>query len=156
MYEPRKRLDCGTWGVMGIGMGFAIGSAIVTGKQVVSIHGDSAFGFSGMEVETMCRFKLPITVVVFNNGGIYNGDSPNLSGGTDPSPTTLMPDARYDKIIEAFGGDSYYATTPDELTKALTAAIASKKPSLIDVKIAPSVGLESGHIGNLNPKTVIK
>ncbi len=156
MYEPRKRLDCGTWGVMGIGMGFAIGSAIVTGKQVVSIHGDSAFGFSGMEVETMCRFKLPITVVVFNNGGIYKGDSPNLSGGTDPSPTTLMPDARYDKIIEAFGGDSYYATTPDELTKALTAAIASKKPSLIDVKIDPSVGLESGHIGNLNPKTVIK
>ena len=137
-------------------MGFAIGSAIVTDKQVVSIHGDSAFGFSGMEVETMCRFKLPITVVVFNNGGIYKGDSPNLSGGTDPSPTTLMPDARYDKIIEAFGGDSYYATTPDELTKALTAAIASKKPSLIDVKIDPSVGLESGHIGNLNPKTVIK
>ena len=156
MYEPRKRLDCGTWGVMGIGMGYAIGAAVTTGKQVVSIHGDSAFGFSGMEVETMCRFKLPITVVVFNNGGIYKGDSPNLSGGTDPSPTTLMPDARYDKVIEAFGGDAYYVTTPAELTDALTKAIASKKPSLIDVKIDPSDGLESGHIGNLNPATVIK
>ncbi len=156
MYEPRKRLDCGTWGVMGIGMGYAIGAAMTTGKQVVSIHGDSAFGFSGMEVETMCRFNMPITVVVFNNGGIYKGDSPNLSGGADPSPTTLMPDARYDKVIEAFGGDAYYATTPAELSDALTKAIASKKPSLIDVKIDPSVGLESGHIGNLNPATVIK
>ena len=156
MYEPRKRLDCGTWGVMGIGMGFALGAAITTGKQVVSIHGDSAFGFSGMEVETMCRFKLPITVVVFNNGGIYKGDSPNLSGGADPSPTTLMPDAHYEKIIEAFGGTPYYAETPAELTKALTEAIASKKPCMIDVKIDPSVGLESGHIGNLNPSTVLK
>ena len=156
MYEPRKRLDCGTWGVMGIGMGFALGAAITTGKQVVSIHGDSAFGFSGMEVETMGRFKLPITVVVFNNGGIYKGDSPNLSGGTDPSPTTLMPDAHYEKIIEAFGGTSYYAETPAELTKALTEAIASKKPCMIDVKIDPSVGLESGHIGNFNPSTALK
>lgn len=156
MYEPRKRLDCGTWGVMGIGMGFAIGAAITTGKSVVSIHGDSAFGFSGMEVETVCRFKLPITMIIFNNGGIYKGDSPNLSGGTDPSPTTLMPNARYDKIIEAFGGISYYVTTPQELTDAMTKAIASKQPSLIDCRIDPSVGLESGHIGSLNPKTIVK
>ena len=119
MYQPRKRLDCGTWGVMGIGLGYAIGAAITSGKPVVSINGDSAFGFSGMEIETICRFKLPITIVIFNNGGIYRGDSPNLSGGTDPSPTTLMASARYDKLIDAFGGVSFNATTPDEIKKAM-------------------------------------
>ena len=90
MHEPRKRLDSGTWGVMGIGMGYAIGAAVVSGKPVVAIEGDSAFGFSGMEIETICRYHLPIVVVVFNNGGIYRGDDVNRSGGADPSPTVLM------------------------------------------------------------------
>ena len=156
MYMPRHRLDCGTWGVMGIGMGFSIGAAITTGKSVVAIEGDSAFGFSGMEIETICRFKLPVTVVVFNNGGIYNGWHNNLGGGSDPSPTTLMADARYDKLIEAFGGTAYNATTPDELSKALSAGIDSKKPTLINCVIDPKDGTESGHISNLNPKTIIK
>lgn len=156
MYLPRRRLDSGTWGVMGIGMGFAIGAAITSGKPVVAIEGDSAFGFSGMEISTICRFKLPITIVVFNNGGIYHGDDPNLSGGSDPSPTTLMASARYDKLIEAFGGTAYNATTPDELEKALNDGITSLKPTLINCVIDPSAGTESGHIGNLNPKTLGK
>ena len=71
MHQPRKRLDCGTWGVMGIGMGYAIGAAVVSGKPVVAVEGDSAFGFSGMTIETIRRYRLPIVVVVFNNGGIY-------------------------------------------------------------------------------------
>src|SRR5215468_5329574 len=66
MYQPRKRLDVGTWGVMGIGMGYAVGAAIETGKPVLAVEGDSAFGFSGMEVETICRYKLPVCVVIFN------------------------------------------------------------------------------------------
>ena len=156
MYQPRKRLDCGTWGVMGIGMGFAIGAAITSGKSVVAIEGDSAFGFSGMEIETICRFKLPITIVILNNGGIYNGWHTNLGGGADPSPTTLMANARYDKLIEAFGGISHYATTPDELAQALEAGIQSKQPTLIDCCIDPKDGLESGHISSLNPKSIIK
>ena len=156
IYYPRHRLDCGTWGVMGIGMGFAIGAAITTGKPVVAIEGDSAFGFSGMEIETICRFKLPITVVVFNNGGIYNGWHTNLGGGPDPSPTTLMADARYDKLIEAFGGTPYNATTPEELTKALSDGISSGKPTLINCVIDPKDGTESGHISSLNPKTILK
>lgn len=156
MYYPRRRLDTGTWGVMGIGMGFAIGAAITSGKPVVAIEGDSAFGFSGMEISTICRFKLPVTIVVFNNGGIYHGDDVNLSGGSDPSPTTLMADARYDKLIEAFGGTAYNATTPDELEKALSAGIESLKPTLINCVIDPKAGTESGHIGNLNPKTLGK
>src|SRR5215813_8631972 len=55
VYQPRKRIDVGTWGVMGIGMGYAIGAAIETGKPVLAVEGDSAFGFSGMEIETICR-----------------------------------------------------------------------------------------------------
>lgn len=154
MYQPRHRLDCGTWGVMGVGMGFAIGAAITSGKSVVAIEGDSAFGFDGMEVETICRFKLPITIVLFNNGGIYNDAHVDLSGHGDPSPTTLMANAHYDKVIEAFGGVPYYVTTPEELSKALEAGIASKKPTLINVVIDGMCGTESGHIGNLNPKTI--
>ena len=109
MYEPRKRLDAGTWGVMGIGMGYAIGAAVVSGKPVVAIEGDSAFGFSGMELETICRYGLPIITIIFNNGGIYRGDDINHSGGADPAPTILMKTARYEKLIEAFSGTGYYA-----------------------------------------------
>ena len=155
MYRPRLRLDCGTWGVMGIGMGYAIAAAVTSGRQVVAIEGDSAFGFSGMEIETICRYRLPVTVVVFNNGGIYRGNDPNLSGGADPSPTSLTPNARYDKLIEAFGGTAYNATTPDELRTALTAALTSHRPALINCVIDPAVGTESGHIGNLNPKSAV-
>jgi oxalyl-CoA decarboxylase len=153
MRLPRKRLDSGTWGVMGVGMGYAIGATVVSGKPVVAIEGDSAFGFSGMELETICRYHLPIVTVVFNNGGIYRGDDVNRSGGDDPAPTVLMKDARYEKLIEAFGGDGYYAADPQGLAKALTDALASGKPSLINCAIDPTAGTESGHIGNLNPQS---
>ena len=156
MYQPRKRLDCGTWGVMGIGMGYAIGAAITSKQKVLAICGDSAFGFSGMEIETICRFKLPITIVILNNGGIYNDNHVDLSGGNDPSPTTLMPNARYDKLIEAFGGIAHNATNPDELRQAVSDGINSGKPTLINCVIDPKDGTESGHISNLNPKTIIK
>ena len=86
MYEPRKRLDVGTWGIMGIGMGFSVAAAVVTGKPVIAIEGDSAFGFSGMEVETICRYNLPVCVIVFNNNGIYRGIDVNGSGGADVAP----------------------------------------------------------------------
>jgi oxalyl-CoA decarboxylase len=155
MRLPRKRLDSGTWGVMGIGMGYAIGAAVVSGQPVVAIEGDSAFGFSGMEIATICRYHLPIVTVVLNNGGIYRGDDVNRSGGTDPAPTVLMKDARYDKLIKAFGGDGYYAVDPQELAKALTEALASGKPALINCAIDPTTGTESGHIGNLNPQSGI-
>jgi oxalyl-CoA decarboxylase len=154
MYEPRKRLDCGTWGVMGIGMGSAIGAAVTTGKPVVAIEGDSAFGFSGMELETICRYSLPVVTVIFNNGGVYRGDDVNRSGGSDPAPTVLMK-ARYDKLIEAYGGTGYHVTDPQALTKALTESLASGRPALINCVIDPTAGTESGHIGNFNPKSQI-
>ena len=155
MRKPRKRLDSGTWGVMGIGMGYAIGAAVVSGEPVVAIEGDSAFGFSGMEIETICRYHLPIVTVVFNNGGIYRGDDVNRTGGADPAPTILMKQARYEKLIEAFGGLGYYALHPQGLAKALTDALASGKPALINCAIDPTAGTESGHIGNLNPQSSI-
>ena len=151
MSLPRHRVDCATWAIMGMGMGSAIGAAVATGKSVVAIEGDSAFGFSGMDFSTICRFNLPVTVVIFNNGGIYNGIGVPMDKTSDPAPTTLDIHARYDKLGDAFGATTYYVTTPEELSKALTEAIASKKPSLIDVQLAADSGKESGHIGYLNP-----
>jgi oxalyl-CoA decarboxylase len=151
MKVPRHRLDSGTWGVMGIGQGYAIAAAVESGSPVVAIEGDSAFGFSGMELETICRYKLPVTVVVLNNGGIYRGVGVN-STSSDPAPDVLDPTARHDLLIEAFGGTGYHVTTPAQLTEALTNAIASGQPSLVDCVLDPAAGVESGHIGNLNPQ----
>jgi oxalyl-CoA decarboxylase len=155
IYQPRKRLDVGTWGVMGIGMGYAIGASIETGKPVLAIEGDSAFGFSGMEIETVCRYKLPVCVVIFNNDGIYRGTDVN-AGGSDPATTVFVKGARYDKMIEAFGGVGVNATSPDELRRAVNAAMDSGKPTLINAVIDPAAGSESGRIGNLNPQSALR
>jgi oxalyl-CoA decarboxylase len=156
MYQPRKRLDVGTWGVMGIGMGFAIAAAVETGKPVLAVEGDSAFGFSGMEVETVCRYNLPVCTVIFNNNGIYRGTNVNPTGGADPAPTVFVKDARYDKMMEAFGGVGVNVTTPDELSRAVNTAMESGKPTLINAVIDPAAGTESGRIGNLNPQSVVR
>jgi oxalyl-CoA decarboxylase len=156
MYQPRKRLDVGTWGVMGIGMGFAIAAAIETGKPVLAIEGDSAFGFSGMEVETICRYKLPVCIVVFNNNGIYRGTDLNPTGGPDAATTVFVKDARYEKLMEAFGGVGVHVTTPDELKRAVDQAMDSGKPTLVNAAIDPAAGSESGRIGNLNPQSKIR
>jgi oxalyl-CoA decarboxylase len=156
MYQPRKRLDVGTWGIMGIGMGFAVAAAIETGKPVLAVEGDSAFGFSGMEVETICRYNLPVCIVVFNNNGIYRGTDVNPSGGSDVATTVFVKDARYDKIAEAFGGVGVHVTTPDELSRAVNKAMDSGKPTLINAVIDPAAGSESGNIGNLNPQSVVR
>ena len=156
MYEPRKRLDVGTWGVMGIGMGFAVAAAVVTNKPVIAIEGDSAFGFSGMEVETICRYHLPVCIVVFNNNGVYRGTDVNTSGGADVAPTVFVKGARYDKMMEAFGGVGVLASTPAELSAAMHAAIASGQPTLINAVIDETAGTESGRITMLNPQTAKK
>ena len=155
MYEPRKRLDVGTWGVMGIGMGSAIAATVETGLPVLAIEGDSAFGFSGMEIETICRYNLPICVVVFNNGGIYRGTDVNPSGGLDVATTVFVKNARYDKMIEAFGGIGVNALSPDELAQEINRALDSGNPTLINAVIDEASGTESGRIGNLNPQSVV-
>jgi len=151
MYQPRKRLDVGTWGVMGIGMGFSVAAAVVSGRPVISIEGDSAFGFSGMEVETICRYNLPVCVVILNNNGVYRGDEKNPTGGRDPAPLVFVKDARYEKLMEAFGGVGVHATTPAELRKSMEEAIRSRRPTLINAIIDEGAGTESGRITSLNP-----
>jgi oxalyl-CoA decarboxylase len=155
VYQPRKRIDVGTWGIMGIGMGYAIAAAVETGKPVLCVEGDSAFGFSGMEIETICRYKLPVCVVVFNNDGIYRGTDVN-SASDDPATTVFVKGARYDKMIEAFGGVGVNATSPDELRRAVNEAMDSGKPTLINAVLDPGAGSESGRIGNLNPQSKLK
>ncbi len=156
MYRPRKRLDVGTWGVMGIGMGYAIAAAALTGEPVIAVEGDSAFGFSGMEVETICRYRLPVCVVVLNNNGVYRGDEKNPAGGPDPSPLVFVKDARYEKLMEAFGGVGAYATTPAELRAAILEALRTRRPTLVNAIIDETAGTESGRITNLNPKSAKK
>ncbi len=151
MYKPRKRLDVGTWGVMGIGMGFSVAAAVVSGEQVIAIEGDSAFGFSGMECETICRYNLPVCVVILNNNGVYRGDEVNTTGGRDPSPLVFVKGARYEKLMEAFGGVGVLATTPIELSNAMQEAVRSRKPTLINAVIDEKAGTESGRITSLNP-----
>jgi oxalyl-CoA decarboxylase len=155
IYKPRKRIDVGTWGIMGIGMGYAIAAAVETGNPVLAIEGDSAFGFSGMEIETICRYNLPVCIVIMNNDGIYRGTDVN-KGGNDPATTVFVKGARYDKMIEAFGGVGVNATSPDELRRAVNDAMDSGKPTLINAVIDPAAGSESGRIGNLNPQSKLK
>ena len=156
MYKPRKRLDVGTWGVMGIGMGFAVAAAVESGQPVIAIEGDSAFGFSGMEVETICRYNLPVCIVIMNNNGVYRGDEVNPTGGKDPSPLVFVKGARYDMLMQAFGGVGVQVTTPDELRKAMEEAIKSRKPTLINAVIDEGAGTESGRITSLNPTSAAK
>src|SRR6187551_1610881 len=155
IYQPRKRIDVGTWGIMGIGMGYAIAAAVETGKPVLAVEGDSAFGFSGMEIETICRYQLPVCVVIFNNDGIYRGTDVNKAG-SDPATTVFVKGARYDKIIEGFGGVGVNATSPDELKRAVNEALESGQPTLINAVIDPAAGSESGRIGNLNPQSKLQ
>jgi oxalyl-CoA decarboxylase len=138
MRLPRRRLDSGTWGVTGIGMGYAIAAAVESGAPVVAIESDSTFGLSGMELETICRYRLPVAVIVLN------------TASTDPDPTTLTANARYDRMIEAFGGKGYHVTTPAQVTIALTRALMSGRPALIDCVIDPTDATDSGHLTHLN------
>ena len=155
MYKPRKRVDVGTWGIMGIGMGYCVAAAVETKQQVLAVEGDSAFGFSGMEVETICRYNLPVCIVIMNNNGVYKGTDVDPTG-RDPAPTVFVKGARYDKIIEAFGGVGVNATTPAELRVAIEEAFRSRKPTLINAVIDETAGTESGRITSLNPSAAKK
>ncbi|CAM6097231.1 unnamed protein product [Calypogeia fissa] len=154
--EPRTRLDAGTWGTMGVGLGYTIAAAVTQpGRLVVAVEGDSGFGFSAMEVETLVRYNLPVVVIVFNNGGVYGGDrrTPEEASGPykdDPAPTSFVPGARYDLLIEAFGGKGYLVGTPEELQSALKESFGARKPAVINVTIDPYAGSESGRMGHRN------
>jgi 2-hydroxyacyl-CoA lyase 1 len=136
-YEARHRLDAGSWGTMGVGPGFAIAAQVANpGKRVIALEGDAAFGFDGLEVEVAVRHKLPITWIVFNNNGIGGGPSALPENAPLP-PGAFVPNARYDKVIEAFGGKGYHVETPEEFRAALRESFASGATTLINVSINP-------------------
>ena len=112
MSEPRHRLDSGTWGVMGVGMGYAIAAAVETGKPVVAVEGDSAFGFSGMELETICRYRLPDRHRHLQQRRRVQGRRGQPRTRPTPRPTVLLQSSRYEQLVEAFGGEGYYAEDP--------------------------------------------
>ena len=137
-FLPRHRLDAGSFGTMGVGLSFAIAAqAVHPDKRVVAVEGDSAFGFSGMEVEVACRYNMPITFIILNNNGISGGPAV-MDPSRPPMPTSYVPQARYEKVIEAFGGEGWFVETPDELRPALEKAFASGKPSVVNIMINPS------------------
>jgi 2-hydroxyacyl-CoA lyase len=137
-YSPRTRLDAGSYGTMGVGFGFAVAAAVVQHERpVVSVSGDSAFGFSGMELETICRYNLPITTIVLNNGGIGGGFEDWPADRPLP-PSALSRTARYEKVCEAFGGQGFYVEDPADLRPTLDKAISSGRPSVVHVLIAAS------------------
>lgn len=150
-YLPRHRLDAGTFGTMGVGLGFAIAAALVTKdrsprQRVICVEGDSAFGFSGMEVETICRYNLPIIVLVVNNNGIYQGVDADTWGKMSNfqeaaaivPPMCLLPNSHYEQVMTAFGGKGYFVQTPEELQNSLRQALEdTSKPCLINIMIEP-------------------
>ncbi|XP_020251781.1 2-hydroxyacyl-CoA lyase [Asparagus officinalis] len=154
--EPRTRLDAGTWGTMGVGLGYCVAAAVASpGRLVVAVEGDSGFGFSAMEVETLVRYQLPVIVIVFNNGGVYGGDRRNSDEITgpykdDPAPTSFVPEAAYHTMMEAFGGKGYLASNPRELKSALSESFSAKKPAVINVIVDPYAGAESGRLQHKN------
>jgi len=136
--EPRLRLDAGSFGTMGVGLGQAIAAAVVhPDKKIICLEGDSAFGFSGMEVETACRYRLSIVFVIVNNNGIGGGIDAMPEDPFDSPPSGYVVDAGYEKMIEGFGGKGYLVRTPDELTSALKQALDDTMPSIVNVLIDP-------------------
>ena len=144
---PRHRLDAGTYGTMGVGLGFAIAAAVTNpDKPIVSVQGDSAFGFTGMEIETMVRYNLPVKLIVLNNGGIGGGVHPLKEGQTAP-PGNLTYGARYEGMLEALGGKGFYVEDPKDLRAALDEAMAFDGPALINVPLNPRAGRKPQQFG---------
>ena len=145
--KPRHRLDAGTYGTMGVGLGFAIAAAVTNpDKPIVSVQGDSAFGFTGMELETMVRYNLPVKLIVLNNGGIGGGLHPLPEGRAAP-PGNLTYGARYDGMLEALGGKGFYVEDPKDLRAALDEAMAYDGPALVNVPLNPRAGRKPQQFG---------
>lgn len=145
--NARHRLDAGTYGTMGVGLGFAIAAAVTNPDQpIVSVQGDSAFGFSGMEIETIVRYELPIKLIILNNGGIGGRFEPREGGPAVP-PGNLIYGAHYEGIMEALGGKGYFVEDPKDLRGALDDAMAFDGPALINVPLNPRAGRKPQQFG---------
>ncbi|KAK9454110.1 thiamine diphosphate-binding protein [Dipodascopsis uninucleata] len=139
--EPRQRLDAGTMATMGVGIGYAIAAAAACPDTLpVCIEGDSAFGFSAMEIETAVRSKLPMAIFVMNNNGVYHGVNPSAYQSVDTAPlpsTALGFETRYDILAESLGGKGILVRTPQELEDAAKIALTSGRVTVVNVLIDP-------------------
>jgi acetolactate synthase-1/2/3 large subunit len=139
-YEPGCWLDPGPFGCLGSGPGYAMAAKLARpDKQVCLLLGDGAFGFSGMEFDTMVRHGLPVVAVVGNNGiwALEKHPMEFLYGYSVAAE--LVPETRYDKVVEALGGHGEFVQRPEELRPALDRAFASGKPACVNVLTDPTV-----------------
>jgi 2-hydroxyacyl-CoA lyase 1 len=136
--DARSCLNAGTYGTMGVGLGQAIAACVAQpGRPVVHLSGDSAIGFSGMEMETLVRYGFPVKIVVLNNGGIGPGmpeipENPMMN----LKPNALIYGARYDRMMEAFGGKGFFVEEPKDIRAALDKAMAHDGPALVNVVLS--------------------
>ena len=139
-WEPGTWMDPGPYGCLGAGPGQAIGAKLAhPERQVCLLLGDGAFGFSGMEFDTMARHNLPIVAVMGNNGiwALEHHPMKFLYGYS--LAAELRPETRYDEVVSALGCHGELVRTPDELRPALDRAFASGKPALVNVLTDPEV-----------------
>jgi 2-hydroxyacyl-CoA lyase 1 len=138
VFSAKACLNAGTYGTMGLGLGQAIAAAVVhPDRPVIHLSGDSAIGFSGMEMETLARYNLPVKIVVLNNGGIGPGmpeipENPMMN----MRPNTLIYGARYDKVMEAFGGKGFFVEDPKDIKGALAEAMNFRGPALVNIVLS--------------------
>jgi 2-hydroxyacyl-CoA lyase len=139
-FDARSCLNAGTYGTMGVGLGQAIAACVAQpGRPVVHLSGDSAIGFSGMEMETLVRYGFPVKIVVLNNGGIGPG-MPEIPENPmkNLKPNALIYGARYDKMMESFGGKGYFVEDPKKIRGALDGAMAHDGPALVNIVLSQS------------------
>ena len=139
-YEPGCWMDPGPYGCLGAGPGQAIGAKLAhPDRQVCLLLGDGAFGFSGLEFDTMVRHGLPVVGVIGNNGiwALEHHPMKFLYGYSIAAE--LRPETRYDQVVEALGGHGELVSEPAELVPALERAFASGKPALVNVLTDPEV-----------------
>jgi len=139
-FDARSCLNAGTYGTMGVGLGQAIAACVAQpGRPVIHLSGDSAIGFSGMEMETLVRYGFPVKIVVLNNGGIGPGmpeipENPMMN----LKPNALIYGARYDRMMEAFGGKGFFVEDPKKIRGALDGAMEHKGPALVNIVLSQS------------------
>jgi thiamine pyrophosphate-dependent acetolactate synthase large subunit-like protein len=139
-WEPGTWMDPGPYGCLGAGPGQAIGAKLAhPERQVCLLLGDGAFGFSGMEFDTMARHNLPIVAVMGNNGiwALEHHPMKFLYGYS--LAAELRPETRYDEVVSALGCHGELVRSPEELRPALDRAFASGKPALVNVITDPEV-----------------
>ena len=126
-FVPGHRLNSGTFGTMGVGLPYGVGAKVAKpDKQVVVLHGDGSYGINGMEIDTAVRHKVPVLVVISNNGG-WTADPQQNKPGRNLGYT------RYDKVAMNFGAHGEFVEKPDDIRPALERAATSGKPAVVNV-----------------------